>query len=82
MNQLTRHDYLEKILKIKVKNEHVGTEECQTSISVDGSLIWTSHNYQWKMPTPKKYDLKIWGKSPDGNSLDFSVRNINFQSEE
>jgi len=73
---------LEKIQKIKIENDHIGASDCQTSITVDETLIWTSGSYQWKMPSPKKFDLKTWGKSPDGNSIDFSVQNINFLSEE
>ena len=68
--------------KVQIKNDHIGDSDCQTSITVDESLIWTSDSYQWKMPSPKKFDLKTWGKSPDGNSVDFSVQNINFLSEE
>ena len=65
---------------MKIKNENSGTEYCQTTLNVDEQKIWTSENYQWKNSTDQ-FNLKVWGKSLDEKSLDFSVQNINLRSE-
>ena len=65
---------------MQIKNENFGTKYCQTTLNVDEQKIWTSENYQWKNSTDH-FNLKVWGKSPDEKSLDFSVQNINFRSE-
>ena len=68
--------------KIIVKNERIWIDNYRTSIVVGDSIIWKSKIYQWKLPTEDKFDLKVSGRSSDGISINVSVQNIHFWSEE
>ena len=64
-----------KDLKISVQNEFLKSTDCQMIVSVDGSEMWKSSCYRWKLPQ-SEHAVRVNG----GGKGSYSFKNIQFLS--